>query len=430
MTTTSTSTSDTEAEADPHGARTTEAIGPVFPDGADLGRSLGTDFYLSDEHLSAEETALRDKVRAFLDAEVVPVAADNWEHARLPLDLLRRYGRLGVVGGTTEGYGCAGLSPMLEGFLGAELARADGSFCTLTGVHSGLAMASIGLLGSEEQKARWLPQMAAMEKLGAFALTEPRHGSDVVALETRAERDGDSWVLSGEKRWIGLGTAADILVVWARDDDGKVGGFVVEHPDGADHPVPGFQARAITGKTANRAVWQAQIKLDGVRIPAENRLAGANSFSDTNKVLAKSRQGVAWEGLGHAIGAYEAALTYALRREQFGKPIASFQLVQDKLAKMLADITGMQQLCVRLAELQTVGKAGLPHAALAKMQTAEGARRVCALARDVLGGNGILLDHHVARHHADIEAVFTYEGTDSVQSLIVGRAITGISAFT
>lgn len=417
--TTQTSPPDSAAQAE-----------PIFPDGSDLGRSLGTDFYLTDEHLDADEVALRDKVRAFCDSEVVPVAADNWENARLPLDLFRQYGALGVTGGTVEGYGCPGLSPLLEGFLAAELARADGSFCTLVGVHSGLAMASIGLLGSDEQKQRWLPAMARTEKLGAFALTEPRHGSDVVALETRAERDGDSWVLHGEKRWIGLGTAADIVVVWARDEDGKVGGFVVEHPDGADHPRPGFHARAITGKTANRAVWQAQISLDGVRIDADARLAEANSFSDTNKVLAKSRQGVAWEGLGHAIGAYEAAVTYALRREQFGRPIASFQLVQDKLAKMLADITGMQQLCVRMAQLQSQGRAGLPHAALAKMQTAEGARRVCAMARDVLGGNGILLDHHVARHHADIEATFTYEGTDSVQSLIVGRAITGISAFT
>jgi glutaryl-CoA dehydrogenase len=291
-------------------------------------------------------------------------------------------------------------------------------------------MGTIGLLGSDEQKQRWLPSMATLDKLGAFALTEPDHGSDVVAMSTRAERDGSGWVLRGQKRWIGNGTIADVIVVWARDDDGKVGAFVVEHPDGADHPVAGYSATAITGKTAHRAVWQAQISLDGVRVDGDARLAGANSFSDTNKVLAKTRQGVAWEAVGHAIAAYDAAVTYALRREQFGQPIAAFQLVQDKLSHMLADITSMQQMCVRMSQLEAEGRAELPHAALAKLHTAAGARRVCAMARDILGGNGILLDHVVARHHADVEAVFTYEGTDSVQSLIVGRAITGISAFT
>lgn len=271
--------------------------------------------------------------------------------------------------------------------------------------------------------------MARVDKLGAFALTEPDHGSDVVQLATRAERDGDGWVLHGQKRWIGNGTVADLVVVWARDDEGKVGGFVVEHPDGAEHPVPGYHARAIQGKAANRAVWQAQILLDGVRVGSDARLAGSRSFADTNKVLAKSRQTVAWEALGHAIAAYEAAVSYALRREQFGRPLARFQLVQDKLSHMLSDITGMQQLCVRMSQLQADGRASLEHAALAKLHTAAAARRVCSFARDILGGNGILLDHHVARHHADIEAVYTYEGTDTIQSLIVGRAITGLSAF-
>ena len=250
-----------------------------------------------------------------------------------------------------------------------------------------------------------------------------------MSLETSARRDGDHWVLNGHKRWIGNGTLADIVVVWARDDDGDVGAFVVEHPDGAAHPVPGYQAQRIVGKAANRAVWQAQIHLDGVHVPADARLTGARTFDDTNTVLAKSRQTVAWEALGHAVAAYEAAVTYALRREQFGRPLARFQLVQDKLSHMLADITTMQTLCLRMSQLQEQGRAQLQHAALAKLATASAARRVCADARDILGGNGILLDHHVARHHADIEAVYTYEGTDSVQSLIVGRAITGLSAF-
>ena len=288
-------------------------------------------------------------------------------------------------------------------------------------------MAAIGLLGSAEQKQRWLPDLASCVKLGAFALTEPDHGSDVVRLGTRARRDGAHWVLDGAKRWIGNGTLADVVIVWARDDHGDVGAFVV---DRRDDDATGYQASVITGKTSNRGLWQADIRLDGVRIPLGNRLAEARTFADTARCLTKSRQSIAWEGLGHAIGAYECALAYAKQREQFGRPIAGFQLVQDKLSNMLADITGMQLTCLRLAQLQAAGQVRLEHAALAKLQTAAGARRVCAMARDILGGNGILLANHVARHHADMEAVYTYEGTDTVQSLIVGRAITGLAAFT
>jgi glutaryl-CoA dehydrogenase len=360
---------------------------------------------------------------------VSPIAADYWEQARFPAELVEGYGELGIAGGSLVGDGCPGLTYLAEGMIAAELARGDGSIATLNAVHSGLAMTTIGMLGSTEQRAQYLPRMAACEVLGAFALTEPNHGSDVVALETRARRDGAEWVLDGEKRWIGNGTLAGIVVVWARDDDGQVGAFVVEHPDGAAHPVPGYRARRIVGKAANRGVWQAQIKLDGVRVPAGARLAKANSWDDANFVLAKSRQTVAWEALGHAIAAYEAALTYSLRREQFGRPLARFQLVQDKLSHMLSDITAMQLICTRMSQLQAQGRVSIEHAALAKLNTGDGARRVCAMARDILGGNGILLDHHVARHHADIEAVYTYEGTDSIQSLIVGRAITGLNAF-
>jgi glutaryl-CoA dehydrogenase len=266
-----------------------------------------------------------------------------------------------------------------------------------------------------------------MDQIGAFALTEPEHGSDVVGLETRAHRDGDEWVLDGRKRWIGLGTAADIVVVWARDDDGNVGAFVVEHPEG--RKVAGFTASIITGKTGNRAVWQADIRLDNVRIPADHRLVHAQSFKDTSLFLAHSRQGVAWEALGHAEAAYVYALEYALERKQFGRPIAGFQLIQDKLARMLAEITSMRLLCTRLAELNEAGQASLAASSLAKLHTASAARRVCADARDLMGGNGLLLEHHVARHLADIEATYTYEGTDTVQALIVGREITGMQAF-
>ncbi len=402
----------------------------AMPDGNDLAQSRHTDFFSIGDLLDERERAILHRVRDWCDTEVAPVANDFWERAEFPLPLVAGYGALGVAGGTLTGHGCPGLSPVAEGLVAAELARGDGSIATFNAVHSGLAMTAVGLLGSDEQQARWLPAMAAVDKLGAFALTEPDHGSDDVRLATRARRaPGGGWTLHGSKRWIGNGPVADLVVVWARDDDGDVGAFVVEHPDGADRPVPGYRAQKITGKAANRAVWQAQIELDGVHVDTDARLAGAHTFEDTNTVLAKSRQTVAWEALGHAVAAYEGAVTYALRREQFGRPLAHFQLVQDKLAHMLADITAMQTLCVRMSQLQGEGRAQLHHAALAKLATASAARRVCADARDVLGGNGILLDHHVARHHADIEAVYTYEGTDSIQSLIVGRAITGLSAF-
>ncbi len=394
--------------------------------GSDIGRAQGTDFYLLDELLTEQERAVRDRVRTWADKEVLPVVNDYWSRGEFPRELLGGFADLGIAGGAISGYGCPGLSAVADGLVSVELARADGSLSTFHAVHTGLAMNAIATLGSEKQKQRYLPPMARLDALGAFALTEPEHGSDVVALETRARRDGGDYVLDGRKRWIGNGTLADTVVVWARDDDGKVGGFVVDRSEGE---VPGYEARAITNKTANRALWQAEITLTGVRVPAEARLEGSRSFADTSRVLATSRQTVAWEGLGHAIAAYECAVAYAGQRKQFGRPIASFQLVQDKLSHMLSDITSMQTLCFRLAQLQDEGRVTLGLASLAKLHTASGARRVCSAARDILGGNGILLDYHVARHHADVEAVYTYEGTDSIQSLIVGREITGLSAF-
>jgi glutaryl-CoA dehydrogenase len=396
----------------------------ALPDATLVGRSRGTDFYGVDDLIPAEERALRDRVRTFCDDVVIPLAAEAWEQAELPAAIRDGLRDLAIAGGSLHGHECPGMSVLGSHLVLSELARGDGSVATYHGVHSGLAMLTIGMLGSEEQRERWLPSMARMDRLGAFALTEPDHGSDVVGLGTRAHRDGDEWVLDGSKRWIGNGSVADIVVVWARDDDGDVGGFVVETAE-----AEGYDATVITGKASNRAVWQAEIELRGVRVPVEHRLANARTFADTARVLTHSRQGVAWEALGHALAAYEAAVTYAGERHQFGRPIASFQLVQDKLSHMLADITSMQLLCLRMAQLDADGRVTLAHASLAKLQTASAARRVCALARDVLGGNGILLEYHVARHLADVEATYTYEGTDSVQSLIVGREITGISAF-
>ncbi len=383
------------------------------------------DVFLLDDTLSDAERALRDRVRAYGDEHVLPVINGYWERAEFPFELIAPLAELGVVGGIIEGYGCPGLSRRAAGIVARELARADGSLNTFFGVHSGLAMGAIALLGSETQKQRWLPAMARLETIGAFALTEPDHGSDSVSLEARARRDGDHWVLDGHKRWIGNASIADVVVVWARDDDGDVGGFLVERgTDGFD------PSGVIEGKIGKRAVLQAEIRLEGVRIPAESRLEQARSFRDTSRVLAATRGGAAWECVGHAMACVDAAVRYAGEREQFGRPIASFQLVQAKLATMASELTAMQLVCFRLAELQQSGEATGEMSSLAKLHNVRKAKLICSEARDILAGNGLLLENHVARHLTDMEIVDTYEGTDSVQSLILGRALTGISAFT
>jgi glutaryl-CoA dehydrogenase len=305
-----------------------------------------------------------------------------------------------------------------------ELNRGDGSLGTFVGVQAGLAMRSIAMLGSEEQRSRLLPSMARLDTIGAFALTEPNHGSDSVSLETSARREGDCWTLDGTKRWIGNGTIADVIVVWGRDvADGKVKGFLV----GKD--TPGFHARRMEGKGSLRAVWQADIELNEVRVAESDRLPGARGFGDVSRVLAETRNTVAWAALGHATAAYDIAMAYCRRRQQFGKPLTSFQIVQDRLVKMLADLCGMQLYCLRLGRLIEEGKLSDTIAALAKMHNTTKARQMVAAARDLLGGNGILLDYHIMRHMADMEAIHTYEGTETIQTLIVGRDITGVGAF-
>jgi glutaryl-CoA dehydrogenase len=286
-------------------------------------------------------------------------------------------------------------------------------------------MKAITMLGSPEQRARWLDPMARLEAIGAFALTEPDHGSDSVALETSARREGgDTWVLDGAKRWIGNGTIADVAVVWARStEDGQVKGFLVETD------TPGYDATVIAGKGAARAVWQADIRLHGVRVPEASRLPGANTFKDAGRVLVTTRGTVAWGALGHAMAAYDIALTYAKQRHQFGRPLASFQIIQDRLVKMLAEVTSMQLYCMQLARLADDGRVSDTIAGLAKFNNTRKARQVIAEARDLLGGNGILLENHVIRHMSDIEVLHTFEGTETMQALIVGRDITGFGAF-
>jgi glutaryl-CoA dehydrogenase len=389
-----------------------------------IGRSLGTDYFAIGDQLTGEERDYLRRTRDFVDTEVLPVINGFWERAEFPWPLIKKMGQLSIVGDGIEGYGCPPMSPIATGLVHMELNRGDGSLGTFLGVQAGLAMQSIAKLGSEEQKQRWLPGMAALDKLGAFALTEPTHGSDSIALETSARRDGDSWVLNGQKKWIGNGTIADVVVVWARDTgDGQVKAFLVEKG------TPGYDARRMDGKVSLRAVWQAEIDLTDLRVPEENRLSGARTFKDAGRVLAGTRNSVAWGALGHATAAYDIAAAYAAQRSQFGKPLVSFQIVQDRLVKMLAEVTSMQLYCLRLGRLIEEGRLTDTIAALAKMNNTRKARQVCWEARDLLGGNGILLDFHVMRHMADMEAIHTYEGTETIQTLIVGKDITGVGAF-
>ena len=395
---------------------------PVY---TDIGKALGTDYFLLKAELSTDEQQYLERTRRFVQDEVMPVINGYWERAEVPLDLVRRMGELGLVGDGLVGYGCPPMSKTAAGLIAMELNRGDGSIGTACGVLGGLAMRSIHMHGSEEQKQQWLPAMARCEKLGAFALTEPRHGSDSVSLETEARRDGDEYVINGAKRWIGNGTLADVVVLWARDaEDMQVKGFLIEKG------TPGYDARAIQGKGSLRALWQADIDLTDVRVPAGNRLPGANNFADTAKVLKATRGSCAWSALGHAVAGYDAALNYAAQRTQFGKPLARFQIVQEKLVRMLCEITAMQLYCQRLGQLDETDEMSDTIAALGKLNNTVRAREVLAEARNLMGGNGILLENHVIRHMVDIEAIYTYEGTETIQTLLVGRDITGLSAFT
>jgi len=392
---------------------------------ADIGRSLGTDYFHIADQLTESELDCWRRTRDFVDNDVLPVINTYWERAEFPFPLLEPLGKLNVVGDDIVGYGCPGLSPIGAGLVHLELNRGDGSLGTFLGIQAGLVMGSIARLGSAAQKRRWLPRLARLDAIGAFALTEPAHGSDSVSLETSAHREGRPWILNGSKRWIGNATIADVLVVWARDTaDNKVKAFLVEC--GTD----GLTTRRMDGKGSLRAVWQGEIELVDVRVSESNRLPGARTFGDAASVLAGTRNTVAWAALGHATAAYDAAMAYCRQREQFGRSLVSFQLVQDRLVKMLADVCGMQLYCLRLGRLIEEGRFSDTIAALAKMHNTRLARRVVAEARDLLGGNGILLDYHVMRHMADVEAIHTYEGTETIQTLIVGRDITGVGAFT
>jgi alkylation response protein AidB-like acyl-CoA dehydrogenase len=383
-----------------------------------------SDFYDLESLLSDDDRALLHRVRAFMDEQVQPIINDYWTRGKTPLELIPGLAELGIAGTQYSGYGCPGRSPLTDGMISMELSRGDPSISTFMGVHGGLAMGTIYLCGSEEQKERWLPRMARMELIGAFGLTEPDAGSDVArGLRTTARRDGDSWVLNGQKKWIGNASFADLIIIWARDEEtDRVLGFVVEKD------TAGFTAVDLEDKIALRAVQNALITLEDVRVPEENRLQEAHSFRDTANVLRMTRAGVAWSAVGCARGAYEHALRYAMDRTQFGKKIVEFQLVQDLLVRMLSNITASAALCARLSQLQGEGRMTDEHASMAKAFSTVRMRETVGWARELMGGNGILLENNVGRYVADAEAIYSYEGTREVNTLIVGRAVTGKSA--
>jgi len=383
------------------------------------------DFYSINATLSEEDQALLRRVRDFLEAEVTPIINQYWIREEFPHQIIPKLATLGIAGLAYHGYGCPGKSTVLDGLLAMEIARVDSSIATFFGVHSGLAMGSIYLCGSEEQKQQWLPAMARWEKIGAFGLTEPEVGSGTSGgLTTTARRDGDTWILNGQKKWIGNATFSDVTVIWARDlEDNQVKGFLVEKD------TPGFKPEKLKNKIALRVVQNALITLEECRVPETNRLKLANSFRDTAAVLRMTRAGVAWMAVGCARGAYELALTYAQERQQFGRPIGRFQLVQDLLVRMLGNITACECMVLRLSQMQDAGIMRDEHASLAKAFCTVKMRETVGYARELLGGNGILLDHQVGRFVADAEAIYSYEGTREMNTLIVGRAITGFSAF-
>ena len=391
----------------------------------DIGKARGTDYFLMKDQLSEDELELLYTARAFGEAEIQPIINEFWERGEFPFDLIPKIAELNLIGDwNLRDHGCRPMTAVGSGLIVAELARNDTSFQTFWGVHMGLAMQSINMLGSEEQRARYLPQMARLEKIGAFALTEPNHGSDSVSLEATAERHGDEWVINGLKRWPGNAVWCDYIIVFARDiDDKQVKGFVVEKAN------PGYSATKIERKVSLRCVQNADIVLKDCRVSEDARLQKCGSFMDVARVLAGTRNGVAWAAVGNATAAYDIALTYAERRLQFGKPIARNQMIQRILVEMLSDLTAMQLYVLRLGRLIDEGKMTDTQASLAKYYCTVKAREVCRKARDVLGGNGITLDFHVMRHLCDMEALITYEGTVEIQSLIVGRHVTGHSAF-
>jgi glutaryl-CoA dehydrogenase len=389
---------------------------------------LSADFYGFENSLSDREKDVIVRLREYLEAEVRPLVNDHWERAAFPTHVVKGLADLGLFGMPWEETREFENSAVFRGWIALELARVDASIATLVGMQNGLVMGSIGVGGSTEQRAEWLPRLASGELLGCFGLTEPLSGSDSAqGLRTIARRDPenpDNWILNGSKRWIGNGTIADIAIIWAKSaEDGQVKGFIVPTTS------PGFTATKIENKQALRIVQNADITLDDVVVPEANRLQKANSFRETAAVLRLTRAEVAWAAVGNSIGAYDAAVAYAGERIQFGKPIGGHQLVQDLLVKSLGNITSSIGVVTRVSEMLDEGIQRDEHASLAKAFTTSRMRETVAWCRELFGGNGIVLENNVIRHFADAEAIYSYEGTREMNTLIVGRAITGKAAF-
>ncbi|WP_166983901.1 acyl-CoA dehydrogenase family protein [Paramicrobacterium fandaimingii] len=386
---------------------------------------LSADFYGFSSLLSDAEREALQRIRDYMESDVRPVINEYWEKAEFPSHLLP-----GFMATDVARYAFPETTPfensaVFRGFAALEMSRVDASMATFIGVQEGLAMGSIGATGSAEQRAEWLPKLASGEVIGAFGLTEPLSGSDSAkGLRTTARREGDEWVINGSKRWIGNATFSDITIIWAKDEaDGQVKGFIVPTS------TPGYTATKIERKISLRSVENADITLENVRVPDSLHLKNATSFRDTARVLRLTRAQVAWSSIGVSIGAYDAAVAYAKEREQFGKPIAQHQLIQDHLARCLGNITASIALCVRVSQMLDEGTQRDEHSALAKGFCTARMRETVAWARESMGGNGIVLDYEAARFFADAEALYSYEGTHEMNSLIVGRSITGHNAF-
>jgi glutaryl-CoA dehydrogenase len=383
----------------------------------------GLDYYRVDELYTDEERLVRDTVRDFVDTEVLPIVEAYHRRGAFPMEVVPHLGELGLLGGNLQGYGCPGVSEMAYGLIMQELERGDSALRSFASVQGALVMYPIYTFGTEAQKAEWLPRLARAERIGCFGLTETDHGSDPGGMVTKAVRQGNHYILNGSKLWITNGTISDVAVVWARTDNG-IRGFLVEKG------MPGFTTREIEGKFSLRASVTSELIFQDCRVPQESLLPGTEQgLKAAFACLSQARYGIAWGAVGAAMACYDVALKYAKMRIQFGRPIAGFQLVQQKLVYMLTEITKAQLLCHRLGQLKGGGRVHHAQISLAKMNNVEKAREIARMAREILGAAGIVDEYPVMRHMLNLETLYTYEGTHDIHTLILGRDITGLSAF-